>query len=330
MKLRFPRVTPPLAIAPNRARQQEIEAILFPPGFLDDLVGAGSVKVSKFTSVPRRLSGYDLFKRQQAHLVSTYQKQVWDHLLDQDKHHFHSNPAGDALFAQEVRVWKGYQIVSYLKNNAKSYDEIFNPYPYLGLYPWEILYDKFKNPQKVEAFEIDYYDCLARVKTLVVAQVHYKDIRQRWQRLNSDHFTTQLFADVYLLGQSGYAGFWKQQFGTYHLGNYQTRKQFTEQVVQRWKDLSETERSHYQNLPGVNPRSRLYKDTLVDRKVGRSLVFIYNILGADSLPLDFDWHQYRQSEVGNWIYQPGFYVDKYLYSIRLAKVSKLVTSVSEL
>lgn len=323
-------LTNPLNIGPRASLRQQIEAQLFPPGFINDLVNGEPIQfhhASKYTSLPRRVYGFDLFRRQQSHVTSTYQNDIWHNLLDADKLHFFDESIANELFSQEVRVWKGYEIVKFLKNRADSYDEVFNPYPYLGLYPWEVLYEKHKYGTCKEEFEIDYYDCLAPAKTSALKH-NDPSIRSRYCRLGNDYYTTDLLELVSQLKFTGHARFWKQEFTHYDLR--MTIKEFTFQLAKKWSSLSLAEKNWYKTLPGINPRSRLYKDSTVDRKVGRALQFIYNVVGADSRPLDFNWRQYRQEKVGNWIYQQGYYVDKYVYSDRLAKVAKLVADANDL
>lgn len=332
MKWKLPKcnIATPLSIEPKTELRHQIEAQLFPRGFITDLVNGEPIHfhlASKFTTLPRRVYGFDLFRRQQAHVTPTYQHEIWRNLLDADKLHFFNESIANDLFTHEVRVWKGYEIVKFLKNRARNYDEVFNPYIFLDLYPWEILYEKHKYGSIKEGFEIDYYDCLAPAKTSVL-QHNEQSIRSRYRQLGNDHYTTDLLELVSRLEFTGHARFWKQQFAYYD--PQMTIKEFTLQQAQKWSSLSPAEKDRYKTLSGINPRSRLYKDSTVDKKVGRALQFIYNVVGTDSTPLDFNWRQYRREKVGNWIYQHGYYVDKYVYSVRLAKVAKLVADVNDL
>jgi hypothetical protein len=102
----------------------------------------------------------------------------WKRLSEEYKERLIKSEHIDDLYKHRLRVWQGYEIVSYLKQRLDSH--CWNPYPLLGLYPWEIIIDKLCNKRELYEFEYDYYD-------VIIKEAFERDYRKNWQLYYSDY-----------------------------------------------------------------------------------------------------------------------------------------------
>ena len=118
---------------------------------------------------PQKLLGKHLFFHQYSYLSrlnTPYPDKYWTHLDPDIKAIFYNHNYINNAFTNEIRIWKGFEVVQFLK---KFLGMNFNPYLVLGLYPWEIILHKLsqrgkknknKKTQKWLPFHYDYYDLI--------------------------------------------------------------------------------------------------------------------------------------------------------------------------
>lgn len=126
---------------------------------------------------PQYVTGFELFKIELQ--LKRNEKKYWAMLSSNDKEAYNDSNTVRHLYNERLRIWMGYEIVEYLKRNLPKY--MFNPYPLLGLYPWEIIKDKLRSNREVYDFEKDYYDTLiketfGRNSQRKALQIYYTDI----------------------------------------------------------------------------------------------------------------------------------------------------------
>lgn len=107
---------------------------------------------------PQKLKGLDLFLYQYKYLkyIERQGRKRFENLKEEWRQPFYDPTYIERTYDEKLRLWKGYQIVDFLK---KYLNQSFNPYVYLNLRPWEIISDKvqLKTPND---YEIDYYDII--------------------------------------------------------------------------------------------------------------------------------------------------------------------------
>ncbi|CUM47683.1 uncharacterized protein AC631_01728 [Debaryomyces fabryi] len=126
---------------------------------------------------PQYVTGFELFKIELQ--FNRNEKKYWAMLDGNDREAYNDSEIVRHLYNERIRIWMGYEIVEYLKRNLPKY--MFNPYPLLGLYPWEIIKDKLYFKRDVYDFEKDYYDTLiketfGRNSQRKALQIYYTDI----------------------------------------------------------------------------------------------------------------------------------------------------------
>ncbi|CUM50577.1 unnamed protein product [Debaryomyces tyrocola] len=126
---------------------------------------------------PQYATGFELFKIELQ--LNRNEKNYWSMLSSRDKEGYYNSQIVERLYNERLRIWMGYEIVAYLKRNLSKY--MFNPYPLLGLYPWEIIKDKLRVKGDIHDFEKDYYDTLikeafGRNSQRKALQIYYTDI----------------------------------------------------------------------------------------------------------------------------------------------------------
>lgn len=130
---------------------------------------------------PEFVTGFELFKTElQLHSKA---KRFWSMLSDKRKELFNDNMMVRRLYEERIRIWEGYEIVEYLKRYLTDYTN--NPYPLLGLYPWEIIKDKLRVKGSIHEFEMDYYDTLikeafSRNSQRKALQIFYTDLQYEY------------------------------------------------------------------------------------------------------------------------------------------------------
>lgn len=127
---------------------------------------------------PKFVTGFDLFKIEL--MLQANQKKYWSSLSKEDKERYNNSKVNEYLHNEKIRIWQGYEIVEYLKRYLQTY--MHNPYPLLGLYPWEIIKDKLRDKRVVYEFERDYYDTLiketfGRNSQRRALQIYYTDAK---------------------------------------------------------------------------------------------------------------------------------------------------------
>lgn len=127
---------------------------------------------------PQYAAGFELFKIELQ--LNRNEKKYWSMLDDKGKEGYNHSKTVEYLYNERLRIWMGYEIVEHLKRNLQKY--MFNPYPLLGLYPWEIIKDKLRVKGSIHDFEKDYYDTLiketfGRNSQRKALQIYYTDIR---------------------------------------------------------------------------------------------------------------------------------------------------------
>lgn len=113
------------------------------------------------TPPPENLRGFDLYHQISHSTRRNNSKARYKTLTGELKEQLESSPNLDKLHQETLRVWKGYEIVLYIKRNFPEH--AWNPFPFLGLYPREIIKDKLRlinNKPKLLVFKSDIYDLL--------------------------------------------------------------------------------------------------------------------------------------------------------------------------
>lgn len=158
-------------LTPDLLRQrEEIHRQLFTPTF------------SPIYPRPEYATGIKLFARQTQIQSRSHIRREWSRLSQTERQFYETDADFDKLYQQLVRQWRGYEVVEHLK----QYDSLryWNPFPFLGLFPWEIVRDKLKNSRNNRdkfGFETDYYDILIR-----------EAFGRNWQRKARHIFYTDL------------------------------------------------------------------------------------------------------------------------------------------
>jgi len=127
---------------------------------------------------PENVRGIDLLAVQTGIASKQNLRLKWSRLSEQDKERLTKGEHNDELYKQRLRVWQGYEIVNYLKQRLGCHR--WNPYPLLGLYPWEIIMDKLSSKRQLYEFEYDYYD-------VIIKEAFDRDFRKSWQLYYSDY-----------------------------------------------------------------------------------------------------------------------------------------------
>ncbi|CAH6722426.1 hypothetical protein CLIB1444_09S03312 [[Candida] jaroonii] len=108
---------------------------------------------------PEQSKGLDLFLYQYKYLkyIERQGKRRFEDLKDEWRRPFDDPAYIQRSYKEKLRLWKGYQIVNFLK---KYSNHSFNPYIYSNLRPWEIISDKVQKKTPPKDYELDYYDII--------------------------------------------------------------------------------------------------------------------------------------------------------------------------
>lgn len=299
--------------------------------------------------IPKYCRGYDLFKHEfQNKAVS---KRYWNTLTMEAKDSFSDSQRALDLYIERLRIWKGYEIVEHLKRNLSKYG--YNPYPLLGLYPWEIVKDKLRNKNELDLFEIDYYD------DIIKEAFSLKNNRRSAFAIfstNLNHEMPELKAGLKKrkklfsqLDEKRLADLLKQQvrreeharklrekhkvpspFLKYladfhrkhkshafdgHSSNYSRQENIllNQQAAVKWRTMGTQEKRLYSGLGSNISNTRLYKEDILDWKLGIVLDYIYRVCGVVGNQNNFDWRTHMLEVTRGKRYISRTYVNQLLY-----------------
>ncbi|CAH2355109.1 hypothetical protein CLIB1423_21S02014 [[Candida] railenensis] len=274
----------------------------------------------KYTSPkPELSSGYNLFRALNKHIRSKKTADVrWSRLSNKGRETY----TKDANFIEKahrelVRQWEGWEIVEYLKNGNFDADahSKFNPFPYSGLYPWEVITDKLISGRKYQElfeFEADYYDRLI-----------YEAFSGRSRCIN-DMYRDDTDAKT----ASGYAKLSaseKLQYEARHLRrlNHLEKNRLTSSPIspfmqfvrqlkkedsnsllpyrklvskagELWRELSPEEKAPYKR--DINPNSLEYVHGRLQQKVEITMSYIFEVGGVEGVDASYDWKEDMESK----------------------------------
>lgn len=153
----------------------------------NDVLNMPNLETILTSPPPLKLKGEQLFIAQYSHFayVKRQPHSVWRNLSDDVKSIFTSNNYIQQSYDHRLRIWKGYEIVTFLKRYLDEPSR-FNPYLYLGLYPWEIIRDKLIHNKylfELESHDIDYFDILIMNSTRIS---NNNQLAQQYLQYNPD------------------------------------------------------------------------------------------------------------------------------------------------
>ncbi|KAK6201342.1 uncharacterized protein RJT21DRAFT_1286 [Scheffersomyces amazonensis] len=259
---------------------------------------------------PERLTGFALFKSQYS-TTHFDPNAIWNKLPQESQLLFDHSPNLDRLHQENIRVWQGYEVVDYLKRTSSKHD--FNPYPFSGLYPWEIVKDKLRDrvhhEHKIEAFELDYYDKLideafdtstrsaesifhTQLQAQDPHQLHkpeeitklYNSLRSEEKQIYEDmanrHFEHLLsWSVIEFYNQARFRKFWND-----FMYNTTIEKRPLLEALKEWKSMSDNERKQYNKAS----RERIDKEGPLDIQTAMVMDYIYYVGGVEGVQ-DYHW-----------------------------------------
>lgn len=330
-ELGFPVLSPKLHLVKNR-----IHDYLF-GGQTLGIVDTDSCNYREFVhDQPVPLDGYDLFQHEARLLSGQKHRKSWLLLPKETRAKF--VPYEDSLFRQNLRVWRGYEVVEYIRRYEHEYR--YNPYPFLGLYPWEIIRDKLKNRKRPKV-DLDYYDVLISeflnrgIRSPLglftayngtkdfkqLSELEQRHYRERAERRNA-YLAELVQAPKYT---SPYLAFCKKNYR-----HYQPTEEDIEKVSNRlslsrrkalakyvaaaahWRLLTKEQKQEYS--PGNTLFfSMKYTDEILDWKVSAVMDYLYRIGGVKDAPPGFDWQQRKHEIIGDLHYIDRLYMERLIY-----------------
>lgn len=269
---------------------------------------------SHYVEKPLNVRGMALLKASSNYLSDNQAISRWNRLSEEDQKLFIEPPYLDKLYKERLRIWQGYEVVNYLKDHLDKHR--FNPYPLLGLYPWEIVKDKIRSTKKLLDFEYDYYDhIIKKMKSrryLTKAWEFYPGKRSDYDKLenkqpyqgkeqmNKDHNILKL-SPVSLVS---FHKFYRELFV-----NEPGRRLL--KATNAWNALTEEERMSYRGeFDKRFGAGREYREEMFDFKTEIVMDYIFYTGGVEGCPPDFDWFEYRKSILGNFHYVYKIYTSK--------------------
>lgn len=294
------------------ARYQELVTRLFPEIEAIEQGDVPRLIADKYIHrIPTKAHGYELYRQQARYKNSADFKRIWNMFSEKDRNHFSSpNPE---IHKNNIRVWQGYEIVEHLRRTATD-DAQSNPYPYSGLYPWEVLNDKVRHVVEESALEYDYFDEIAQsVKRLrgripspnyfarlfhgrslselsPELQQHYIERAERERQFRS-HTPARA-------PSSGWQLFIQQN----GFPESETQGRTSSVLSAKWRGLSEQERASFINQHQGYIRTREYREALLDAKTSRILDYVYDVVGPK-----YDWRADKRAL--GLVYRDKLYLD---------------------
>lgn len=287
---------------------------------------------------PTKLSGFDLFSQQAQLLSKQKHKRLWNDLSDDIKQSF--GTMKHDIYSHLLRIWRGYEVVEYIKRYESNHR--FNPYPLLGLYPWEIVKDKLRAKKSPHEFDRDYYDNLItesfnrrflKPATIYRAQngpglfldllVEEKD---QFVSLADRRAKFILSASRHPKYSSGYLKFYKKNYSDYSPSpeevtqvptgklseNQRKNAAVSIAAAHHWKQLSDHEKSQY-SPQDKRIYSHKYKEEILNWKTCVVMDYIYSVGRVRYAPSTYNWRSDIKEKFGDWHYLDRTYTDRLIY-----------------
>lgn len=317
--------------------KQRISKFLFGSESIDYINTDTSIYKEFVYDQPKKLHGYDLFSHEAQLVAKQKHPRIWKELPEEKRSLF--NSMSNDIYIHQLRLWRGYEIVEYLKRYELNYS--FNPYPLLGLYPWEVIKDKLRTERPKYDFEVDFYDRLIdetfnrRVKRATSLYAARND-KGRYDKLPMDekswyeHFAERrkdLITNMVREPQyiSTYLKFYQQNYRNYKpteedllkvtqdgLSPKQQNVAATSTAAMlHWKRLTDSEKACY----GSDKRifSHKYKEEIIDWKLSAVMDYIYKVGFVKNSPTDYDWRSDYKHELGSLHYLAKSYTQRLVY-----------------
>lgn len=287
---------------------------------------------------PTKLSGFDLFSQQAQLLAKQKHKRLWKNLSDDTKQSF--DTMKNDIYLHLLRIWRGYEVVEYIKRYENKHR--FNPYPLLGLYPWEIIKDKLRAKKSPHEFERDYYDNLIsesfnrrfmRPETLFRAQDGHGLFRELLVEEKEQFVSLADRRNKFIMStsrlpkySSGYLNFYKQNYSDYlpspkeirqvpdgKLSVHQRKNAAVSiAAANHWKGLSDHEKVQY-SPQDKRIYSHKYKHEILDWKTSMVMDYIYSVGRVRHASLSYNWRNDIKGKFGDWHYLERAYTDRLIY-----------------
>lgn len=294
---------------------------------------------------PKPETGFDLFKSQVRHrYAKPILKEHWDGLTDVERAQYIESPHWDYLHQQRLRIWQGYEIVEYLKIRG-TIQQQFNPYPFLGLYPWEIIKDKLldmsrrKTIGSIYDFEKDIYDVL--ILEALVTKV--PDLYKFYISYARDITKPPTKKEFSMLGPSVLEPYiTRRNKRIQHANEYNPTKKvsnwstFLQQKYRRdpqyqdtsfielekiasieWQTLTKEEKDRYSTTLEMSSASA--KDIRLNEQVDHIMKYIYEVGSVAGTPSGFNWKSDMMEKTKGFIYLYRMYGEVYISSKKVEK-----------
>jgi hypothetical protein len=287
--------------------------------------------------------GLDLFGIQSQISTKSYLKKKWNNLDETTRERFFTGPNIDHLYQERLRVWRGYETVEY----RKRYHSSWNPYPSLGLYPWEIIKDKLRNRTELFGFECDYYDVLikeafGRNRQRKAVHIFYTDVSHQfpskkftWSGIQKEYaglensqyyeeketrrkeqalmtrtkYSCLGFHDFYEeIIRSDKATSDKARSDESKSANFSKNSRLFLQACKKWEGL--LNKKKYQRLDLSYTNSSTYREKLLDIKTTIVMDYLYYTGGVVGAGNDYDWLRDKQQKCGAFKYLNKVYTDE--------------------
>ncbi|ODV77608.1 uncharacterized protein CANTADRAFT_56550, partial [Suhomyces tanzawaensis NRRL Y-17324] len=228
-------------------------------------------------------------------------------------------------YQQQLRVWKGYEVVEYLKRLLDD-NLRWNPYPLLGLYPWEIIKDKLRKKAAFQ-FEFDYYDTLIReafgrnsarkAKHIFYTDLVHNNPQQHYTWGKVDKLFKQLVPESRSYYHEKEARRLEQSTLTrspYHsllfhryLDQHANSTRPLLDAARGWA-LLDNNAKRAGEMDRKTTNSRRYKEQLLDIKTAIVMDYLYYTGGVEGIDSDYCWVTDRASKTHGYIYMNrGYY-----------------------
>lgn len=281
---------------------------------------------SYFYERPIDVRGIDLLKLETNIGVKHNLLKKWRSLSIQDQARL--NEGSETVYNHRIRIWQGYEVVEYLKQNLEMYSN--NPYLLLGLYPWEIIKDKLRNKRNILEFEYDYYDILikeafGRNSTRKPWHIFYTDyVNSHNTDINHDQMM-KLYHSLPESERDYYSNKYKNRqlqtilqrspinsiaFHNFYYKNFQNsnNRPLLNATIQ-WNS-NQIDKNLYKPQNSDFGKSRIYREQLLDLKTQVVMDYIFYTGGSIGAPPNFNWLTNMKSVVGNLHYLKRIYTTK--------------------
>lgn len=269
----------------------------------------------KYTSPkPELSSGYTLFRALNKHIKSKKTADVrWLRLSSKGRETYTMDDNFiEKAHKELVRQWEGWEIVEYLKNGNFDGDanSEFNPFPYLGLYPWEIITDKLilgAKYQELFEFEIDYYDRLIYEalsgRSRCISDMYRGDTDAKtasgYAKLSeleklqyeARHLKRVKHLEKNRLTSSPILPFMQyvRQLKKDDLNSSLPYRKLVSKAGKLWRELPPEEKTPYKQ--DFNPNSLEYVHGRLQQKVEITMSYIFEVVGVEGVDSGYDWKE---------------------------------------